>query len=158
MTRIRVQYRAGRLYRARRYRMIQRIDLILPGVIAQSVQWTKYSTLAYRVSKLPNNFQTFLSCVELEDPTSIVGFQCDEVTLALQTNVDYLSIGGTLHGGGFLCEVGYERNRTNCASFQPDSTWIGGCGVGRQDKDARWPLRNTRGNIDGGNQLSSRDR
>jgi hypothetical protein len=59
------------------------------------------------------------------------------MTLALQTDVDYLAIRGTLHDGGFRSEVRNERNRVEDASFKPDHARVECCGVRRQSENAR---------------------
>src|SRR6266576_3758895 len=93
----------------------------------------RFQIYTHRVLKLPYNFQSCFVCVKAEHSTGIVCIQGDEMTLILQTDIDYLAI-RTLHGGRFLSEVLDERNRADGTSFEPDNTRIECCGVRKQSE------------------------
>src|SRR6266404_6483069 len=96
----------------------------------------RFQIYTHRVLKHPYHFQSYNACVKTEQSTGIVYIQGDEMTLVLQTDIDYLAI-RTLHEGRFLSEIRDERNGVDCASFKPDNTRIERCSIGRQSEHAR---------------------
>lgn len=94
----------------------------------------KFWTNTHRVVKSPYNFQSCTVCIESKHLAGIVRIQGDEVTLVLQSDVDYLAIRGVSHKGGFLSEVRDKRNRVNGASFKPNHARVKCCGFRRQSE------------------------
>ena len=94
----------------------------------------EFWTDTHRVGKHPYNFQSCIVCIESEQLSGIVCIQGNKMTLALQTDVDYLAIRGTLHEGGFLSEIRGERNRADGASFKPDHARVKCYGVRIQNE------------------------